>query len=240
VRAQRGDRDARRLLVERHMSLARSLAWRYRDLGLPFEDLAQEGAIGLLEAIDRFDARKGARFSTYAYWRMRRAMTHALTEHGRLLRLPKSVIEHRRAFAEATAALVNAGRSPTADALAEVTQLPVREVVAALEAPSGIASLDAPLADGTTIEGALPDPCAADPSTEAVDTIDSAALHEAIGHLPARQRAVIDGRFGLGGEPRTLAEIAADLRISPARVRAIENDAIHELAIELEDALTGS
>jgi RNA polymerase primary sigma factor len=240
ARAQRGDGDARRRLVENHMGLVRSLAWRYRDLGLPLEDLVQEGAIGVLEAIDRFDALKGASFSTYAYWRARRTMTHALTDHGRLLRLPKSVVERRRALADATAALVNAGRSPTVDALAEVTQLRVSDVVAALEAPAEIASLDAQFADGATIEGSLADPAATDPPAEAVDQVECAALREAIGHLTARQLAVIDGRFGLSGAPRTLTEIAGDLHLSPARVRAIESHAIHDLAIELEDALTGS
>ena len=239
-RARSGDRGARRRLVEGHMGLVRSLARRYRDMGLPVEDLVQEGAIGLLEAIEHFDPLRGASFSTYAYWRVRRAMTHALTDHGRLLRLPKSVLERRRALADATAALLNAGRRPTPDALAELTRLPVNEVVAALEAPTGVASLDATLEGGLTIEAALADPAAADPSTEAVEGVERDALHEAVGHLPARQRVVIDSRFGLTGEPRTLAEIAAELQLSPARVRAIEADAIDGLALELEGALTGS
>ena len=90
-RARSGDRDARRRLVDGHMGPVRSLARRYREMGLPVEDLEQEGAIGLLEAIEHFDPLRGASFSTYAYWRARRAMTHALTDHGRLLRLPKRV-----------------------------------------------------------------------------------------------------------------------------------------------------
>lgn len=212
------------------MGLVRSLARRYRDLGLPVEDLTQEGAIGLLEAIDAFDAGKGASFPTYAYWRIRRAIGHALTDHGRLLRLPKSILEHRRALADATAALVNAGRRPTPNALAEAAQLSVAEVAAALEAPSGIASLDD---DGI----AIADPAAADPSAEAVSGVERAALHDAIGHLSARQRTVIEDHFGLGGEPRTLAEIADDLHLSTGRVRAIESDAMHDLALELEDAI---
>jgi RNA polymerase primary sigma factor len=230
-RARCGDRDARRRVVEEHMGLVRSLARRYRGLGLPVEDLTQEGAIGLLEAIDDFDAGKGASFSTYAYWRIRRAITHALTAHGRLLRLPKSVLEHRRTLADATAALMNAGRRPTPDALAEAAQLPVAEVVAALEAPARIASLDD---DGIPIA----DSAAVDPSAEAVSGVERAALHDAIGHLSARQRTVIERRFGLSGEPRTLAEIADDLQLSTGRVRAIESDAMHDLALELEAAIT--
>lgn len=217
------------------MGLVRALARRYRDMGLPLEDLVQEGAIGLLEAIDHFDPANGASVSTYAYWRARRAMTHALTDHGRLLRLPKSVLERRRAIADATAALVNAGRRPTASALAAAAHLTAEDVVAALEAPTSIVSLDAPLDDGSTLEAAVADPAAAEPSAAALAAVERAALAEAIAHLPARQRAVIDARFGLSGEPRTLAEIGADLRVSTARVRAIEADALRHLAVELAD-----
>ena len=94
------------------MGLVRSLARRYRDMGLPVEDLLQEGAIGVLEAIENFDVSNGASFSTYAYWRARRTMTHALTDHGRLLRLPKSVLERGRLIADARAQLVNAATVP--------------------------------------------------------------------------------------------------------------------------------
>jgi RNA polymerase sigma factor (sigma-70 family) len=234
TRAQRGDREARRRLVEEHMGLVRSLARRYRDMGLPAEDLVQEGAIGLLEAIDHFDAANGASFSTYAYWRARRTMTHALTDQARLLRLPKSVIERRRALADASAALVNAGRRPTPTALAEATDLTTDDVADALAAPTTIASLNAPLDDGTTLEAAVADPAATEPLAAAVAGVERAALAEAVAHLSPRQRAVIGGRFGLSGEPRTLAQIGAALHLSPARVRAIEADALHDLALELE------
>jgi RNA polymerase primary sigma factor len=219
------------------MGLVRSLARRYRDMGLPVEDLVQEGAIGVLEAIERFDAANGASFSTYAYWWARRTMTHALTDHGRLLRLPKSVLERRRAIADATAHLVNAGRRPTARALAEATNLAVDDVASAMEAPTTIASLDAPLDDGTTLEGTVADPAATDPSTAVLAGIERAALADAVDHLSPRQRAVIDARFGLSGEQRTLAQIGVELHVSPARVRAIESDALHDLARELDPVL---
>ncbi|HKH32475.1 MAG TPA: sigma-70 family RNA polymerase sigma factor [Gaiellaceae bacterium] len=215
----------------------RSLARRYRDMGLPLEDLVQEGAIGLLEAIDHFDAANGASFSTYAYWRARRTMTHALTDHGRVLHLPKSVLERRRAIADATADLLNAGRRPTAAALAEVTHLTVGDVVAAMEAPTTIASLDAPLDDGTTLEGTVADPAATEPSAAALAGLERAALAGAVRHLSPRQRAVVDARYGLSGEAQTLTEIGARLHVSPARVRAIESDALHDLAMELEPPL---
>lgn len=235
MRAQRGDSDARRRLVEENMGLVRALARRYRGMGLPSEDLEQEGAIGLLEAIDHFDPANGAGFSTYAYWRVRRTMTHALTDHGRLLRLPKSVLERRRAIADATAALVNAGRRPTASALAARTHLTAEDVLSALEAPATIASLDAPLEDGSTLESALADPAAAEPAAAALAAVERDALANAIEHLPPRHRAVIDARFGLSGDRQTLAEIGAELHVSPARVRAIEADALHDLALELAE-----
>lgn len=219
------------------MGLVRSLARRYSGMGLPVEDLLQEGAIGVLEAIENFDAANGASFSTYAYWRVRRTMTHALTDHGRLLRLPKSVLERRRAIADARAQLVNAGRSLTADALAEATHLTVDEVVAALDAPTTIASLDAPLSDGTTLEGTVADPAATEPAAAVLAGAGRAALADAVDHLSGRQRAVIDARFGLSGEPKTLAQIGAELHVSPARVRAIESDALHDLARDLDPVL---
>jgi RNA polymerase primary sigma factor len=236
LRAQRGDGEARRRLVEQHLGLVKSLARRYRGLGLPVEDLVQEGAIGLLEAIDHFDAANGASFSTYAYWRARRTMTHALTDHGRVLRLPKGLIERRRTIADAAAALVNTGRRPTASALADLTQMSHEDVMAALEAPTAIASLDAPIDDGVTLQAALADPDAIDPSAAALAGAERAALADAIDRLPERQRAIIDAHFGLNGEPKTLTQIGADLHVSPARARAIEADALHNLAVTLESS----
>jgi RNA polymerase primary sigma factor len=219
------------------MGLVRSIAGRYRELGLPVEDLVQEGAIGLLEAIDRYDPTNGAAFSTYAFWRVRQSITHALTDRGRLLRLPKDVLERRRALARAGSALAGMGRVPTPWALAEATDLSVAEVVDALDAPGTTASLDAPLADGRTLETALADPAAADPEAAAVARFEREALERALTRLSARQRAVIEAHFGLDGEPRTLAQVGAALHVSPARVRAIEREALHDLAVELEPAL---
>jgi DNA-directed RNA polymerase sigma subunit (sigma70/sigma32) len=152
-----------------------------------------------------------------------------------VLRLPKSILERRRAIDDATAALVNSGRRPTTSALAAETHLSADDVVGALEAPTTMASLDAPLDDGSTLEAALADPAATEPAAAALAAVEHAALADAIGHLPSRQRAVIDARFGLSGERQTLAEIGADLHVSPARVRAIEADALHDLALELAE-----
>jgi DNA-directed RNA polymerase sigma subunit (sigma70/sigma32) len=103
-----------------------------------------------------------------------------------------------------------------------------------MDAPTMIASLDATLTDGSTLEGAVADPAATEPPAAVLAGADRAALADAVDHLSARQRAVIDARFGLNAEPKTLTEIGAELRVSPARVRAIESDALHDLALELE------
>lgn len=240
ARARRGDRDARRSLVEEHLGLVRALARRYRDLGLPVEDLAQEGVIGVLQAIDRFDPDGGASFSSYAFWRARQAITHALTDHGRLLRLPKDVVERRRAIAKATGELVNAGLDATPSVIAHATGFSRAEVVEALAAPTAVSSLDASLDDGASLEARLIDPAAIDPEASALAHLQAAAVEAAVVHLPARQRAVISGHFGFDGEPKTLACLGAVLHVSPSRVREIEREALLHLALELEPKLAAS
>lgn len=215
------------------MGLARALAHRYRDLGLPVEDLVQEGAIGLLEAVDRFDPRSGATFSTYAFWRVRQSITHALTDQGRVLRLPKKIIERRRAIAGATALLANAGRVPTTSEIADVTGLSAAEVAEALAAPTAVGSLDAVREDGTPLEAAIADAAVPDPEAAALAHIEKSEVDRAVARLPDRQRLVISARFGFGREAQTLAEVGAALHVSPVRARAIERSALYGLATEL-------
>ena len=132
ARARRGDQLARTKLVEEHMGLVRSVAFRYRDLGLPVEDLVQEGAVGLLTAIEDYDAARGASFSTYAFWRVRAAVTHALTAHGQLVRAPRPVLERRRQVAQTRQRLATTGREPTPNQLAAAAGLPLSAIVEAL------------------------------------------------------------------------------------------------------------
>lgn len=232
ARARRGDRVARATLLEEHMGLVRSVAFRYRDLGLPADDLVQEGAIGLLGAIDDYDSSRGASFSTYAFWRVRAAITHALTAQGPLVRVPRPVLERRREVRQAREQLRSAGREPTVGELAEATALPGRDVAEAL-APSRVASLDQPLADGTTLgelltgETALPD-------SRVVHHEQERALRRALLRLRGRKRTIVDRHFGLSGKPETLSDIAGDLHLSPERTRALKNEALRELAAELD------
>ena len=234
--AQRGEERARRRLVELHGGLVRSVAFRYRDLGLPLEDLVQEGSIGLLEAIDRFDPARGASFATYARWRVRRAITHALTNNGRLVRLPKGVIERQRAVARLRARLhARTGRDPAPDEIAAATGLSVAAVAEALAAREEPASLDAPAAEGgVALQALVADPAAPQPEAETLEHERSELVADAVAHLPPRQRRVIEAHFGLGHDERSLVELADELELSPQRARALEQDALHRLWTTLE------
>lgn len=236
ARARRGDHVARTKLVEEHMGLVRSVAFRYRDLGLPVEDLVQEGAIGLLAAIDDYDASRGASFSTYAFWRVRAAVTHALTAHGQLVRLPRPVLERRRQVAQARERLAAAGRQPSLNELAKATTLPPAEVAEAL-APANVASLDQPAIDGTALGEQVAADAASLPEAQLVSSEEVRVVRGAVRHLHGRKRTIVSRHFGLAGKPETLTEIADDLRLSPERTRALKDEALRELAGELEPAL---
>lgn len=195
TRARRGDRVARTTLVEEHMSLVRAVALRYRGLGVPVEDLVQEGAIGLLSAVDKYDASRGATFSTYAFWRIRAAVTHALTTTGNVVRFPRSLQDRRQ------------------------RAVPV--------------SLDRPLVDGAVLGDRLEDDPSSRPDARALRKLEAMDVRAALRRLRPRKRAIVSRHFGIDREPETLSTIAADLHLSPARTRALEDQALRELATTL-------
>lgn len=236
ARARRGDHLARTKLVEEHMGLVRSIAFRYRDLGLPTEDLVQEGAIGLLSAIDDYDSSRGASFSTYAFWRARAAVTHAVTSHGQLLRLPRPVLERRRHVAQTRERLGAAGHEPSLTELVKATALPPAEVAAAM-APAGIASLDQSTSEGTTLGELVAADAASSPEAQLVRSEEVRFVRGAVRRLDGHKRTIVSRHFGLTGKPETLTEIADDLRLSPERTRALKDEALRELAGEFEPAL---
>jgi RNA polymerase primary sigma factor len=238
ARARRGDRVARAALVEEHMVLVRAVAFRYRGLGLPVEDLVQEGAIGLLAAIDDYDSSRGASFATYAHLRARAAVTHALTAHGQLIRVPRPVLERRRDVARACERLRASGHEPTVSELAAATSLPDRDVVEAL-APPRVTSLDRPTSDGTTLGELLKNDAIASPESQVVDREEARALRGALRRLRGRKRTIVARHFGLTGAPEALTEIAGDLHLSPERTRALKDEALRELAAGLEPAAGG-
>ena len=236
ARARRGDHLARTKLVEEHMGLVRSVAFRYRDLGLPVEDLVQEGAIGLLAAIDDYDSSRGASFSTYAFWRVRAAVTHALTAHGQLVRLPRPLIERRRQVAQTRELLAGAGRPPSLNELAKATTLPAADVAEAL-APAGVDSLDQPALNGIALGELLAADAAGSPEAQLVSSEELRVVRGAVRHLRGRKRTIVSRHFGFAGNPETLTEIADDLHLSPERTRALKDEALRELAVELEPAV---
>ena len=237
--AQRGDLRSRELLVASHLGLVRSVASRYRDRGLPFDDLVQEGSLGLLDAIDRYDPRHGSSFEAYARFRVRRAIRNALTDQARLIRLPKQMVDRRRAIARAGARLAaNAsGRPPTPAQLAADTGLSVAAVVDARSAGLAPISLDQPIhVDGSSLESVLADPEAGDPELTAIEHEQAELLRAALGRLPERQRRIVTLRWGIGRDPLTNAEIATELKLSPRRAQEIGRDALSELRATLEPA----
>src|SRR4051812_24633194 len=166
--AKRGERRAREHLVENHLHDIRSVAFAYRGLGLPFDDLVQEGSLGLLEAIDLYDAERGADFDTYARFRARRAIRNALTEKSRVIRLPKQVVERRRAIERAEAQLAAAGgHSPTTHEVATALGLTDSAVLETRDLSGVPISLDQSLLpDGSPLEAIVADDATDDPAIE--------------------------------------------------------------------------
>ena len=235
--AKRGDRRARERVVAQHLRVVKGVAAHYRDLGLPFDDLVQEGAVGLLEAIELYDPARGVPFDTYARFRARRAIRNALTEKSRLIRLPKQIVERRRAIDRVEARLAAAGgHQPTTGELAIALGLPpaiVAETRAAA-APPPVSLDERLLPNGSPLEAIVPDGAAIDPAAEAVLHEETERVDEAVAELPPRQREIVTRHFGLGREPEELARVAHDLHLSQQRTRAIERDALYALRAHLE------
>jgi RNA polymerase sigma factor (sigma-70 family) len=238
--ARRGDRRAREQLVAEHLPAVRSIALRYRNLGVSVDDLMQEGALGLLEAIDRFEPARSSDFESYARFRIRRAIRNALTEQSRLIRLPKQIVERRRAIERAEANIKSAaGRTPTTAELAAATGLSPAAVVSARTLGTTPVSLDQPvLDDGSTLEALVSDVSARSPEDETVEHEQAREVDDAVDSLPGRQRTIVSRHFGLGCEPEQIAEVAAELHVSQQRARAIERDALYALREQLEPDVT--
>jgi RNA polymerase sigma factor (sigma-70 family) len=218
--AQRGDRRARDVVVASRLPLVRSIANRYRQLGLPLDDLIQEGLLGLLDAIGRYDPASGD-FDRFARFRVRRAIRNALTEQSRLVRLPKHVVERQRALSRAAN-----GREQSPVVLADATGLPLRSVQQALAAGVTTASLDAIAAAGA-------DPAAADPEHVAVEHDDAERLGVALASLPCRQRQIVSRPYGLDAPPKCISAVAAELGLSRERTRSILRTALADLRSRL-------
>jgi RNA polymerase primary sigma factor len=238
--ARRGDRRAREQLVARHLRDVRSVASHYRNLGLPFDDLVQEGSLGLLEAVDLYDPARGLDFETFARFRARRAIRNALTDKSRLIRLPKQIVERRRAIERTEARLAAAnGHVPTPSEVAAALGLARSVLLETREVSETPISLDQSVfVDGTALEAVVADPAAPDPEAEVVEHEQTELVGTALAALPERQREIVSRHFGFGRTPEEIAEVAATLRLSLQRTRAIERDALYTLRERLEPDLS--
>jgi RNA polymerase primary sigma factor len=235
-RVERGDQAAKQRMINSNLRLVISIATRYQGHGLPLLDLIQEGVIGLNRAVEKFDWRRGFKFSTYGTWWIRQACQRAISNQSTTIRVPTHVHERRVRLQRARRRIeAERGTAPTAEELAEATGLEARHVEEALGAVEASVSLNQAVGEdgGGELGDLFPDVTATDPVEAADDVLRRESVRRALERLPERERRLLELRFGLDCDAVSLEAIGRELGISRERVRQVEEHALAALSDEL-------